>query len=105
MVSDDAIPCFVSVVSFFEIAIKKKIGKLKLTRPVSAYLSEVEKIGIQILPVSGHYLDTYQEIALRDNHRDPFDRLIIATALSEKLTVISSDEQFKFYKDFVDVVW
>ena len=43
--------CFVSIISFFEIVIKQKIGKLELTKPVEEYISEIERIGIILLPI------------------------------------------------------
>jgi PIN domain nuclease of toxin-antitoxin system len=40
-----------------------------------------------------------------DNHKDPFDRLIISTALIESLIVISVDGKFRLYEDLVSVLW
>jgi PIN domain nuclease of toxin-antitoxin system len=41
---------------------------------------------------------------LFDSHRDPFDRLLISTAISERLTVISADEKFKLYKSEIELI-
>jgi len=97
--------CFVSITSFFEIAIKKKIGKLELTKSINEYITEIERIGIILLPIKKEYLDSYDQIPLFSDHRDPFDRLILATAFSEKFIVISADEKFVQYKDTIEVVW
>ncbi|MCF0064270.1 type II toxin-antitoxin system VapC family toxin [Dyadobacter chenwenxiniae] len=105
IISDPNSSCFVSVISFFEIAIKKKIGKLELSNSVSEYILELERIGIIILPISNAALDNYETIPLMVGHGDPFDRFILATALSENLTVISADEKFQGYKKIVEVLW
>jgi PIN domain nuclease of toxin-antitoxin system len=99
IISDGDFACFASIISFFEMSIKKKVGKLDLDKPVSAYLKEADKIGIQILPIKEEYLDHYEKLALLDGHRDPFDRLIIATACVEGLTIISADGKFGDYED------
>ncbi|WP_221394544.1 type II toxin-antitoxin system VapC family toxin [Dyadobacter sp. NIV53] len=97
--------CFVNIISFFEIAIKKKIGKLELTKSINEYITEIERIGIILLPIKKEYLDSYDQISLLPNHRDPFDRLILATAFSEKFTLISADEKFYQYNNIIEVVW
>ena len=45
------VACFVSIISFFEIAIKKKIRKLELTKSINEYITEIERIGIILLPI------------------------------------------------------
>lgn len=96
--------CYASAVSFFEMAIKKKTGKLELSRPVSQYFDEIQRIGIQILPIKPQYLDCYDTLPLIDGHRDPFDRILIATAIEENLQVLTIDEKFTLY-DNLQVIW
>jgi len=96
--------CYASTVSFFEMAIKKKTGKLELSRPVSQYLDEIQRIGIQILPIKPEYLDCYDTLPLLADHRDPFDRMLVATAIEENLQVLTIDEKFILY-DNLQVVW
>ncbi len=96
--------CYVSAISFFEMAIKKKTGKLELLYPISRYHEEAQKIGIQPLAIKPEYLDLYDELPLLDGHRDPFDRLMIATAVAEKLTVISIDDKFTLCGN-IEVLW
>ena len=62
--------CFVSIVSFFEMVIKKKIGKLELAKTITEYALEMQRIGIKLLPITPAYLDDYQEIPLFNDHRD-----------------------------------
>jgi PIN domain nuclease of toxin-antitoxin system len=96
--------CYASSISFFEMAIKKKTGKLELLYPISRYYEEAQKIGIQPLVVKPEYLDLYDELPLWDNHRDPFDRMLVATAIAENLKVLTIDEKFKLYQA-VHAIW
>lgn len=105
IISDLNSDCFISVISFFEITIKKNIGKLELSKSIQEYIDEVERIGIISLPIKDEYLNNYNRIPLFDNHRDPFDRLILATAFTEKFQILSTDDTFKLYRDVVDVIW
>ncbi|MGZ3873661.1 MAG: PIN domain-containing protein [Mucilaginibacter sp.] len=40
-----------------------------------------------------------------EDHRDPFDRLLIATAIQENAAILSADEKFYLYKEFLEVIW
>jgi PIN domain nuclease of toxin-antitoxin system len=105
IISDLNSDCFVSVISFFEITIKKNIGKLELSKSIQEYMNEVQRIGIMLLPIKDEYLSNYTNIPLFENHRDPFDRLILATAFTDKLQILSADNKFQLYRDVVDVTW
>ncbi|ADB42640.1 type II toxin-antitoxin system VapC family toxin [Spirosoma linguale] len=96
---------FVSAVSLLEISIKKKIGKLDTTRTATEISQEMTRVlAIQLLPVLPHHLDAYQSIPLYEDHRDPFDRLLIATAFADNLTLISDDSKFDRYTPFVTLI-
>jgi PIN domain nuclease of toxin-antitoxin system len=89
------------VVSAWEIVIKYSLKKLKLPLPPYEYILKRLQISfMDVLPV--HLEHTLQVEKLPDHHRDPFDRLLVAQALTEKLTVISVDRQFEAYN--VEVV-
>ncbi len=96
---------FVGIVSFYELTIKINIGKLKLKKPIGDFLTDTIANHIEILPISQIHLTKYIELPVFDTHKDPFDRLIIATAISENATLLSSDGNFNLYKDEVKVVW
>ncbi len=86
---------FVSVASLWEIAIKTSIGKLKLTRSLTDVLQQLSSQSIELLHIApGHVL---QVASLPFHHRDPFDRMIIAQAKVEFLSIISNDLEFKSY--------
>ncbi len=92
---------YVSIASLWEIAIKISLGKLELKTPYYQISKQLSENGFNILPVS--FEDTLLVASLPFYHRDPFDRIIIAQAITNKLTVISKDEQFSNYS--VKVVW
>jgi len=105
IISDLNTDCFVSIISFFEITIKQNISKLELSKSIQEYMDEVQRIGIILLPVKDEYLNNYNNIPLFENHSDPFDRLILATAFTEKLQILSTDNKFQLYRDIVNVIW
>ena len=90
---------YLSSVSLWEIAIKTNLGKLELKLPFDKLLSDLYKTDIVILQIEDDYLRKLAVLPLI--HKDPFDRLIIATALTEELTIITSDENIQKY----DVSW
>ena len=96
---------FVSAISLLEIAIKTKIGKLDTQRTSGEIAQEMTRVlAMQLLHVLPRHLDAYQLIPLYDDHRDPFDRLLIATASVEKLTLISADSKFERYSSLINLV-
>ncbi|MBR1402643.1 MAG: type II toxin-antitoxin system VapC family toxin [Treponema sp.] len=79
----------VSIVSFWEIAIKQTLGKLN----IKSTIPQIEKIcfdrDIKILPISSAEIEGIKE--LPPIHRDPFDRLIISQAMQNNLCLVTSD--------------
>jgi len=95
---------YVSQISLIEIAIKQKIGKLpELDVSISTLASLIEQDGFVLLSLQTKHIEAYSMIPLFPEHRDPFDRLLLATALSENIPIISSDENFGLYKQHVRV--
>ena len=93
--------CFVSVASLWEIAIKLSIGKLSLGFPFKKFASYLSNNDIELIPIELEHLIQVSDLNLY--HRDPFDRVIIAQGIVEKLTVITKDDQFKKYP--VKIMW
>lgn len=93
--------CYISIASIWEMAIKLSLGKLELNLPFEkiAYILSDNQIGV--LPITLNHINKL--LNLNFHHRDPFDRIIISQALSEKLTILSKDEEFKKYK--VKIEW
>ena len=94
----DADVVFVSVASAWEVAIKMSLGKLRLE---GRFGDGVDQSGFRPLPITFEHAEHVS--SLPPHHRDPFDRLLIAQALSEGLTVVTGDRKFKPYK--IPVVW
>jgi len=94
---------YISLVSFYEMAIKVKIGKLALTVSIETYLQSLQERDVQLLPIKERHIITYELVPLIDTHRDPFDRLIIATASYENLAIITADKQFDNYTALVRI--
>jgi PIN domain nuclease of toxin-antitoxin system len=87
---------FLSAASAWEIAIKYAIGKLQLPEPPAAYVpARIDMTGVRALGVDlAHAL---RVSTLPAHHRDPFDRLLIAQAQIEDLTILTSDPMFDAY--------
>lgn len=86
---------FVSMASFWEMAIKVSLGNLELTTSFVKYFETVLGEGFIILPVD--FIHTVKLSQLPFHHRDPFDRTLIAQALSENLTLITKEKLFEEY--------
>lgn len=82
----------VSAISVAEIAIKKSLGKITLSGDVVDIL---RSSGIPILIVNEVHAARLEHLPL--HHRDPFDRLLIAQAQIEGLTLVTADRQFSAY--------
>lgn len=88
---------FVSAVSWWEIAIKTQIGKLDAQLPVLR--SAAKESGFLELPLLGWHAETLA--TLPRYHNDPFDRMLIAQAMSEPLRLISGDGVLSRYTSLV----
>ncbi len=89
-----------SAVSLAELAIKASIGKLAISDAVAR--QALEDLDIRVLPYTAEH--ALRLFALPLHHGDPFDRQIIAQALSEKLPVVSPDQKFGLYEG-LKVIW
>lgn len=93
---------FLSAASAWEIAIKYTLGRLGLTAPPSRYVPERMVLSgtapLPVLPV--HALAVAE---LPEHHRDPFDRLLIAQAQHESMTLVTRDRKLEPYG--VPILW
>jgi len=93
---------WLSVASLWEMLIKVKTGKLVLPEPSGPYL--VKKLGenrIEVLPIKLDHVLRIETLPV--HHRDPFDRIMIAQSLEEKLPLITADLVFERYP--VELIW
>jgi len=92
----------VSMASLWEIAIKVSLNKLTLPGEFETlFPSSIAESGLALLPISVAHLATVRR--LEHHHRDPFDRLLIAKAKIEGMTVVTCDPHFPAYS--VPLLW
>ena len=96
----DAAEVFVSAASVWEIAIKVSLGKLE--GDPSTFAAAISQSGFHELPISARHAARVYELPLY--HRDPFDRLLIAQALSEPLQLLTADSVLCKYSELVTMV-
>jgi len=96
----DADDVFVSAASIWEAAIKARLGKLDVD--VNLLVSEIQASGFIELPVRAAHAAMVRN--LQDLHGDPFDRLLIAQAMSEPLRFMTADGQLAAYSELVITV-
>ncbi|HZU31992.1 MAG TPA: type II toxin-antitoxin system VapC family toxin [Candidatus Angelobacter sp.] len=102
ILEDDAQEVFLSAVSSWEIVIKSAIGKLALPKAPALFIVEVmSRFSIQ--PLSITHAHTLAVAELEQYHRDPFDRLLIAQARSEKMVLMTVDSFIDKYR--VETFW
>lgn len=88
--------CYVSVASCWEIAIKCSLGKLTIAGTLERFLPEqLSTNGFRELPIEVRHAARVARLPF--HHRDPFDRLLVAQALEEELSIVSADPIFQRY--------
>jgi PIN domain nuclease of toxin-antitoxin system len=91
-----------SMASLWEIVIKVQSGKMNFPRPAGPYvLSKLAENRIECLPITIDHLLALEGLPM--HHRDPFDRILIAQSIEEKLPIVTSDPWFAPYP--VEVIW
>jgi PIN domain nuclease of toxin-antitoxin system len=95
----------ISAISLFEISIKLKLSKLTLRKSLTDIFQDIKNAGIVTISIENRHLLEYHSLELNPEHRDPFDRLIIATAISEKAAIVSIDQHFAYYQNLVEILW
>jgi PIN domain nuclease of toxin-antitoxin system len=89
----------VSVASLWEFSIKSSLGKLQFEGGLTVLWEMITSNGFGILPIQESHLNRLMRLPFL--HRDPFDRLLIATAVEEGMTLLSADENIHQY----DLQW
>ncbi len=85
--------------SLWEIAIKQKIGKIEFFDNLENFKKDVESINIVWLPILDNHIYSTLNLTMYPEHKDPFDRLIIAQAKFENFILITNDDKFLLYKE------
>ena len=100
-VKDGANELFMSIISLAEIDLLTRKKRFAISSG-EAFVAHLRRAGIAVLPfTTGAMLHLFR---LPMHHRDPFDRMIISTALDEDMHVIAGDQQFQKYKG-LKLIW
>jgi len=101
LIEDSRNDIYVSIASLWEMAIKISIGKLHPTRPLEEFFEQIQLQGIVLLPIQEGEVLSVSTLPM--HHRDPFDRIIIAQAMTRTFDIISNDRAFDAYP--VNRIW
>jgi PIN domain nuclease of toxin-antitoxin system len=102
LLSDQTQDLFLSAASSWEISIKAALGKLQLPEPPDKYIpSRIALYNMRSLPIE--HIHALKVFGLPKIHRDPFDRILIAQAQIEGLTILTADHVFAAYD--VATIW
>lgn len=93
---------YLSIASIWEMQIKISIGKLHFDNPLSEIITDQTNINsVQILPIELEHIWQLKNLPL--HHKDPFDRMLISQAITEKMSILSIDSVFQNYA--VNTIW
>jgi PIN domain nuclease of toxin-antitoxin system len=92
---------YLSSASIWEMAIKASLGRLSFDGPFEDFMESKINEGYHMLPVEWNHAAVVAGLAF--HHKDPFDRLLIAQAMTERMPIITADESFKKYG--VETIW
>ncbi|MFN0106506.1 MAG: type II toxin-antitoxin system VapC family toxin [Bryobacteraceae bacterium] len=98
---DPDLPRWVSAVSLWEIAVKIQIGKLELPAAPAYYREHIRRLRANVLAVEARH--SFELFRLPPLHKDPFDRLLVAQARGDEMTLVTRDESIGRYS--VPVLW
>lgn len=96
----EATEVYVSAASIWEIAIKRRLGKIDVAPELLA--AAIADSGFYPLPITPAHAALVETLA--DHHRDPFDRLLIAQSMAEPLRLLTVDRALSAYSDLVTVI-
>jgi|SRR3989344_3332600 len=94
-IQDQRNQIFISIVSGIEISIKNRSGKLPLKTTLHKIFEATDFI---VMDINLEHLFELDKLALHSNHKDPFDRMLIAQAVAENCTLITNDPKITKYK-------
>jgi PIN domain nuclease of toxin-antitoxin system len=91
-----------SIVSLWEMQLKTQLGKLQLKLPLNELIEAQQRInGLQLLPIEPQHIYALSQLPF--HHKDPFDRLLVSQAITEKLPLISGDQTLSAYA--AQILW
>jgi len=97
---------FVSAISLWEVALKFSIGKLVLNFSLDDILKYCQQMNVEFVPLEPLDALEFLKLPTKDEHKDPFDRMLISQCIKGGYTLISRDGKMKLYeKDGLKSVW
>jgi len=96
MLKNDFNDIYVSLISFWEISIKSRLGKLSMSKSLADVVSSLDDNYFQFLTVHLDHIFCLNTLEL--HHKDPFDRMLLAQALAEDFALVSCDDVFDQYE-------
>ncbi len=97
----------VNTISFWELSIKEQLGKITFDNiDIRHFPNIATECGFEILSCGAYDFVTYKELPLMQNHKDPFDRMLIHSAIRGNLILLSKDSSFEQYLEYgLQLVW
>jgi len=95
IIRDLSNPVSISVASAWELAIKAGLGKLEFDGKSAGFIRLAQANSIEVLPIKAAHLGAPESLPLL--RRDPFDRLLVVTALAERMTLVTRDRNIARY--------
>ncbi len=102
LISNNSDPVFVSRVSLWELAIKASIGKLRID--LELFAEQINTIGFTWLPLENKHILKVATLPLFHDHKDPFDRLLVAQSMSDSLILVTTDTKLERYGKTIRVL-
>ncbi len=94
-INDESNTVFVSAVSIYEMAVKIRIGKLAVD--LASVVARIDESDIERMGIEDRHCLVMANIMAVPGHRDPFDLMLVAQAMSDGLTIVSGDRKLKDY--------
>jgi PIN domain nuclease of toxin-antitoxin system len=105
LLEDTSNRIFVSQISLMELAIKKSLNKLPDFVPdIKAIANQLLNNGFELLRLTDEHIFAYQYLPLFQEHKDPFDRFLIAIARQENFAIITTDIKFQLYSSLIQIL-
>ena len=97
---------YFSQISLLEISIKQSLGKLThFDTSIEEIYNQALLDGLTYLSIENSAIFNYGNVPLLSEHRDPFDRLLISSAIENDAIMLTADEKFKLYPDILNLFW
>ncbi len=102
IICDQANKIYVSSASCWEIVIKYNINRLEIPKSSDTFIiEEIQENSFSVLPITPPHV--FELVNLPDIHDDPFDRILIAQSINERLSFLTKDKIIQRYS--VDTIW